>query len=168
RCPDPHQLARAAEEHRRGEHPAVVCGCLAAIGRVRATAAGDIFGLVVRTSRCMIAFALPTWLERLFRVTPPESGEGTQWALSARWTWPYWLTLLLLAFCVAWVVYAYYRERRSLSRWHLLTLAALRMASLAVVLFMIAGVLLIPARTGLPYIVVMMDVSASMANADTY
>ncbi len=120
------------------------------------------------TSRNMIAFALPTWLQRLFGVAPAESGEGTQWGLATRWTWPYWLTLLLVVFCIGYVAYCYYRERRSAGRWHIVTLAGLRMLALALVLFMIAGVLLIPARTGLPYMVVMMDVSASMANADNF
>jgi hypothetical protein len=116
----------------------------------------------------MIGFALPTWLQRLFGVAPAESGEGTQWSLATRWTWPYWLTLLLVVFCIVYVAYCYYRERRSAGRWQILTLAVLRIMALGLVLFMIAGVLLIPARTGLPYIVVMMDVSASMANADTF
>jgi len=116
----------------------------------------------------MIGFALPRWLERLFGALPAEAGEGTQWSLSTRWSWPYWLTLVLLVGCVALVVYCYYRERRTASRRYVITLAALRLAALALVLFMIAGVLLIPARTGLPYIVVMMDVSASMGTTDAF
>jgi hypothetical protein len=74
----------------------------------------------------------------------------------------------LIVFCALYVTYCYYRERRSVGRWYVAMLAALRLAAVSIVLFMIAGVLLTPARTGLPYIVVMMDVSASMANADTF
>ena len=59
---------------------------------------------------------LPPWLERIIGVPSAEAGEGTQWTLSTRWTWPYWLTLLLLIFCVAFVVHFYYRERRSAGR----------------------------------------------------
>jgi hypothetical protein len=116
----------------------------------------------------MFAFWMPPWLERLFGVRPAEAGEGTQWAFSTRWTWPYWLTLLLVIFCVAFVIHFYYRERRVAGRLYVSTMAALRLVGLALVLFMIAGVMLTPARTGLPYIVVMCDVSASMANEDVY
>jgi hypothetical protein len=116
----------------------------------------------------MMAFWLPRWLERLFGAPSAEAGEGTQWALSTRWTWPYWLTLLLVIFCVAFVAHVYYRQRRAAGRWYVAGMAAARLAALALALFMIAGIMLTPARTGLAYIVVLCDVSASMQNEDVY
>jgi len=94
---------------------------------------------------------LPRWVERLLG-EEPGAGEGTVWSLEDSWTWAPWGTLLFVVFAVAFVVTIYLRENPRASAWYRLTLAAIRLALVAVVLLMIAQLALLPQRTGLPYI----------------
>jgi len=110
--------------------------------------------------------ALPDWLQSWLGVDSVP-GEGTAWSLAHAWPWPPWATLLILGALLLVVVGVYRREGRA-SRLRKVFLAALRLASLAVVLVMIAQVALALQRTGLPYVAVLLDNSQSMAAVDRY
>lgn len=116
----------------------------------------------------MIAAALPRWLERLLGVSPAGSGEGTKWGYDTSWNLPPWATLLLLVGCVAVVVLFYLRDRRELGIRLAMLLAGMRSLAILIVLFMLADFVLTRQRTGLPYVVVMVDDSASMTIQDRY
>ncbi|HXT57240.1 MAG TPA: VWA domain-containing protein [Pirellulales bacterium] len=111
---------------------------------------------------------LSPWLERLLGIPQAGSGEGTAWTLDGAWFWPAWATLLLVCGAAAWIVGCYLRETGPASRVYRLTLAAIRLTVTALVLFMIASFVLSLNRTGLPYVVVALDDSASMGTADRY
>lgn len=110
---------------------------------------------------------LPTWIERLLGLQPGP-GEGTAWSLHHSWSWPPWVTLLLVVFAVAFVVAIYLRENRQSARWFRLLLACIRLSLVAIVLLMLAQFVLSLQRTGLPYLVVLLDDSLSMTVADRY
>ncbi|HVW36558.1 MAG TPA: hypothetical protein VHB99_04605, partial [Pirellulales bacterium] len=111
---------------------------------------------------------LPGWLERLLGIPRAGSGEGTAWTLDDAWLWPAWATLLLVAGAAGWILVCYLRDTGSAGRAYRIALAAIRMAVAALVLFMIASFVLSLNRTGLPYVVVALDDSASMGTVDRY
>ncbi len=111
---------------------------------------------------------LPDWLERWLGVNAASPGEGTVWTLENTWSWAPWITLLLAMFAVAWVVFIYARESTSTGRAMRALLVALRLALLAIVVFMIAEFTLSLRRTGLPTVAVLVDDSASMGIQDRY
>ncbi len=114
-----------------------------------------------------MSHSLPTWIERLLGV-PAEPGEGTVWSLENSWNWPAWVTLLFVVFAVAVVVAIYLRENRQAPAWYRAMLAALRLGSVAIVLLMLTQLALLLHRTGLPYLVVLVDDSLSMTVRDPY
>ncbi len=111
---------------------------------------------------------VPNWLERLLGVDPVGSGEGTLWSLEHSWGWAPWITLLLVALAVAWVVYFYVREGAVAGPVYKGLLISIRLALLLLVCLMIAELMLALRRTGLPTVVVMVDDSASMGIPDRY
>jgi len=110
---------------------------------------------------------LPTWMERWFGLAN-RPGMGTAWRLENHWPWPVWATLLLAAVLLALVVHIYLRENRRTSRRFRLMLAALRLCQIALVLLMVAQIELVLQRTGLPYVVVIIDDTRSMNTRDSY
>jgi len=110
---------------------------------------------------------LPEWIERLLGIHAGP-GEGTVWSLEHTWSWPPWVTLLLLALAVALVVAIYLRENRGVARRYRMILAAMRLALVAIVLLMIAQVSLSLKRSGLPYVAMIIDDSRSMTIVDRY
>jgi hypothetical protein len=111
---------------------------------------------------------LPNWLERWLGVEAASPGEGTLWSLENTWSWAPWATLLFSLFAVGFVVYLYAREGTSASRPFKALLVALRLAVIAIVVFMLAEFELTLRRTGLPTIAVVVDDSASMGIEDRY
>ncbi|MGH7139448.1 MAG: VWA domain-containing protein, partial [Pirellulales bacterium] len=111
---------------------------------------------------------LPTWLERWLDVPAAGSGEGTAWSIDSTWPWAAWTTLVFVLLAAVWVLFWYYRESgpaRRLYRW---LLAGLRLALVSLLLMMLAGYVLSLSRTGLAYVVVLLDDSASMGTIDRY
>ncbi len=98
----------------------------------------------------------------------PRGGPGTELTRSHTWPWPPSVTIVLLAVAVALVIFLYARERGSAGRVFKMLLAGLRIALIALVLFMMYGWLLNRYRTDLPDLVLMIDDSQSMALADLY
>lgn len=111
---------------------------------------------------------LPTWIAHLVGVDTADSGEGTAWALDYTWSWAPWVTLLLVVAVAAFVAFCYVREGGSAGRVARVGLTIMRLTAFAIVLFMIAQFVLSLKRTGLPYLVVAIDDSASMNIADRY
>ncbi|HEX4149544.1 MAG TPA: vWA domain-containing protein, partial [Pirellulales bacterium] len=111
---------------------------------------------------------LPKWLEHLLGVQSAGSGEGTLWTLRDSWPLAPWITLLALGGCLALIVSCYLREAGSASRGYRLALAAIRSVLVGILFFMLAEFLLSLERTGLPYVVVIVDDSRSMSIEDRY
>ena len=110
---------------------------------------------------------LPTWMERWFGLSNGP-GMGIAWRLDYHWPWPPWATLLGIAMLVVVIVGIYLREGRQAGRGYRLVLAALRLFALGLVLLMIAQVELFLQRTGLPFVVVIIDDTQSMNTVDSY
>ncbi|MEX0679011.1 MAG: VWA domain-containing protein [Pirellulales bacterium] len=111
---------------------------------------------------------LPQWLARWLGVEAASPGEGTIWSLENTWSWAPWATLVFAIVAVGWVVYFYAREGTAASRAMRGLLVALRLALVAIVVFMIAEFTLSLRRTGLPTVAILVDDSASMGTVDRY
>lgn len=111
---------------------------------------------------------LPIWIERLLGVDTAETGEGTVWGLDHAWGWAPWITVLFVLGTVALIVGVYIREGRTAGQRSALTMALLRLGTVGIVLFMLAEFVLSGQRTGLPYVVVLVDESESMGIVDRY
>jgi hypothetical protein len=111
---------------------------------------------------------LPTWLERWLEVPAAGSGEGTAWSIDSAWPWAAWTTLVFVLFAAVWVLFWYYRESGPARRFYRWLLAGFRLALVGLLLMMLAGYVLSLSRTGLAYVVVLLDDSASMGTVDRY
>jgi hypothetical protein len=111
---------------------------------------------------------LPTWLEPFLGLDAAEPGEGTVWRFDFHWPWPAWATLLMAVGVVGWIVTFYLREAGTARRATRTGLIALRLTTVAILCFMIAQAALSLERTGLPYLVIAIDDSASMSIVDRY
>ncbi len=111
--------------------------------------------------------SLPTWIARLLGIEAGP-GEGTVWSLEHTWAWAPWITLLFLVFAGIFVAAIYLRENRQAPRSFRMSLALVRTLLVVIVLFMLAQYALSLQRTGLPYLVVLVDDSLSMTTVDRY
>jgi hypothetical protein len=107
------------------------------------------------------------WLERWLGLSA-ETGEGAAWGVEWSWTWPAWLSLLIVVLIVAVVTATYARENRRARPAFRAALAAIRLALVAIAVFMLAQATLTLKRTGLPYVALIVDDSLSMTIADRY
>ena len=115
--------------------------------------------------------ALHRLIEWYFSVPSPAPGQGTAWELVARETTAGGLPggiISLGVLGILTIIWMYHREGRSLTRRKLWTMTALRGGSLALLLLMLSGVSLAVQRMGLPYLIVLVDSSASMGIVDQY
>ena len=110
---------------------------------------------------------LPSWIEHWLGLSGGP-GMGVAWRLDYHWPWPAWASLLGVALLVAAIVGIYLRESRQASRCYRLALAAMRLLVLGLALLMIAQVELFLQRTGLPFVVVIIDDTQSMNTVDSY
>jgi hypothetical protein len=108
------------------------------------------------------------WLERMLGVSSSAAGEGTAWGLANRWNWAPWVLLLTLIVVLLLVGTLYFAERGPAGRFARALGALLRISAVTVVLFMIAEWVLTLHRTGLPYVVLLIDDSSSMGIVDRY
>ncbi len=109
---------------------------------------------------------LPHWLARLLGLPDGEGASGVVGRLENRWNWAPWVTLLFLIFCGTLVLWAYWTESGTARRWLRTVLATVRFVLIGLVLLMIAEWILVRDRTDAPYLVVVLDRSASMATVD--
>lgn len=106
--------------------------------------------------------------EWILGIPSAEPGQGTTWRFESSFPWPMWALLLFSAAMVAYVVIVYQRDAGHLTRRARLTLIALRLAAIAALLFVLSGAVLSIERTGLPFVVILLDNSGSMATEDAY
>jgi len=111
---------------------------------------------------------LPQWLESLLGVQSADAGEGTLWQLESAWSWAPWVTVFFALATTALVFFVYFHESGTAGRKLRLALALMRLSAIGILLFMIAEVIITLERTGLPYVLVAVDDSASMAIEDQY
>lgn len=109
--------------------------------------------------------------EGYFGIPAANPGQRTAWkfALPELTAGPLPGGLFVLAVLLLGVsVWVYHRDARRITRRQLLSFIALRCMSLLLVLLMISGVSLSVQKTSLPYLVVLVDTSASMGVIDQY
>ncbi|MCY2995751.1 MAG: hypothetical protein NTY19_49070 [Planctomycetota bacterium] len=97
-----------------------------------------------------------------------RSALGTETSRAHSWPWPPSVTIVLLLAAAALIITVYVKERSSAGRFTKTCLAAIRLALVALVLFMMYGWMLHRHRTELPDIVVVLDDSESMLLPDHY
>lgn len=102
-----------------------------------------------------------------FGVEPARPGEAITPSLRFETPWPQGLTLLVLALAIGLIVYIY-RHEGPAPGWYRGLLAGIRISLVGLALFMLAEAVLAIERVGLPYFVVMVDDSASMARVDRF
>src|SRR5688572_20689984 len=100
-------------------------------------------------------------------VEPARAGEAIAPHLRFERPWSQGVTLPVVASCAALIVWLYSREGAAPLRTKLV-LAGLRIALVLLAVFMLGEAVLSVERTGLPYIVVMADDSASVDRTDQY
>jgi hypothetical protein len=110
--------------------------------------------------------ALKDIAEWLLGIPEADPGQGTAWRYVQNFPWPSWVLVLFLATAFIIVISVYRRDAAQLSRQARFFLAGLRLAALALLLFMLSEAILSIERTGLPFVVVMLDNSGSMATED--
>ena len=115
---------------------------------------------------------MKNFLEWYLGVPPAQPGQGTQWSWLYQTPWPpgmpQWSVLLSAVAVTLYVWWVYRRDANSVSRTGRCGLVALRLAVIGIVLLVLSEVTLIVDRTGLPFIAVLLDDSASMGLADQY
>lgn len=112
--------------------------------------------------------SIPPWLEEWFGVPPAGAGEGTAWTLENSWHWAPWVTVLFCVSTAALVTWLYLKETPGRRAWLRGLLIGLRLSLIVLVLLMIAQLVLSLKRTGLPYVALVIDESASMGIVDQY
>ncbi|MGA2259594.1 MAG: hypothetical protein ABSG53_33375, partial [Thermoguttaceae bacterium] len=110
---------------------------------------------------------LPTWMECWFDLSKGP-GMGIAWRLEYCWPWPPWATLLGVVGLVVVIATIYLRESRQASRGYRLALATMRLLAIGLALLMIAQVEFFLQRTGLPFVVVIIDDTRSMGRIEHY
>ena len=119
----------------------------------------------------MTLLADSTWMrlvEFLFGIDSASAGQGRESKFDPSAPFPTWVTIALLVFVVVYVFLIYSREHstwRAVSRY---VLATLRVAVIGLAIFMLFRLVVLPYRTDLPDLVIVLDDSGSMSHVDTY
>ncbi|MGO9598031.1 MAG: VWA domain-containing protein [Isosphaeraceae bacterium] len=100
-------------------------------------------------------------------VPPPQAGEALTPRIRFDRPWPQWLLLAVVLGGSCLFVWLYRREGKA-STFYKYLLAAIRTCLLLLLVFMISEAVLSVERTGLPYLTIMIDDSASQEIADQY
>ena len=106
-------------------------------------------------------------LADVLQVAPPESGEAISPRLRFDQPWAQWLLIAVVLGGSSSIIWLYRREGRASATAKFL-LAGIRIALLLLLVFMISEAVLSVERTGLPYVTIMIDDSASVRIADQY
>src|SRR3954469_7191917 len=98
---------------------------------------------------------------------PAQAGESTTPQLRLEQSWTQWQCLAIVLASTALVIWLYRREGKA-SPVYKSFLAAIRICLILLVVFMISEPVLSVKRTGLPYMTIMIDDSASERISDQY
>lgn len=104
--------------------------------------------------------------QRIAESPVTSDGQGSETSVFATFTWPGWLAVMVMLGCTAWFAWNYKRERGAVAFWLRSLLVALRCTAVLLILFMLQGWMIQEHRTDLPDLVIMLDVSSSMATRD--
>jgi hypothetical protein len=110
----------------------------------------------------------PGWLADWLGVSTPSGDGAATWSLDSAWDWAPWATVVLGLGAVLWTGMLYARESSSAGKHYRTLLAMLRLATIAIVLIMLAQWALAVRLTGPPSIALTIDRSASMGVVDRY
>jgi hypothetical protein len=113
-----------------------------------------------------IAYWIAELQERLQGRPLAPPGQGEESSVFPTLAWPAWVPAVVLIAVAAWTWWNYRRERGPAGRFFRGLLIGLRIAAVAVLLFMLQGWMLQRHRTDLPELVVLLDISGSMATRD--
>ena len=106
-------------------------------------------------------------LAEVLNVPPAQAGEAISPRIRFEQPWPQWLGLAVVLGGSALIIWLYRREGKA-SAFYKYLLAGIRICLLLLLVFMISEAVLSVARTGLPYLTIMIDDSASVRIADQY
>ena len=111
-------------------------------------------------------------LESYFEIPPTGPGQGTEWNLQWNAPWPVWLpdwvVLLLGTAIIFLLIYAYLKDTIHLDLPKRAGLLSIRLTLFVIVLLFLTKLTLTIHRTGLPFIALLIDDSASMGLEDDY
>lgn len=114
----------------------------------------------------MIETILKSLADRL-GVAPPRAGEAVSPRIRFDQPWPQWALLAVVIGSVALIVWLYRRDGKASGPYKAL-LAGLRISLILLAVFMLSEAVLSVERTGLPYLAVLIDDSASAGIADQF
>jgi von Willebrand factor type A domain len=100
-------------------------------------------------------------------VAPARPGEAINPHIRFEQPWPQWLLVFTFLGSVALIVWLYWHEGKA-SRASKMLLASLRISLVLLAIFMLSEAVLSVERTGLPYLTILVDDSASERIADQY
>jgi hypothetical protein len=100
-------------------------------------------------------------------VPPPQAGEAISPHIRFEQPWEQWLLITVVVGGSSLIVWLYRREGKA-STFYKCALASIRICLLLFLVFMISEAVLSVERTGLPYLTIMIDDSASEQIADQY
>lgn len=111
-------------------------------------------------------------LESYLEIPPTGPGQGTEWNLKWSAPWPLWLpdwvVLLLGTGIVFLLIFAYLKDTIHLALSKRIALLGIRLTLFVIVLLFLTKLTLSIHRTGLPFIALLIDDSASMGLEDDY
>ncbi|MCA9016594.1 MAG: VWA domain-containing protein, partial [Planctomycetaceae bacterium] len=111
-------------------------------------------------------------LESYFDIPPAGPGQGSAWNFQWQTPWPAWLpdwcVLLLGVGILFLLIYAYLKDTAHLNIQKRAILLSLRLALFLIVLLFLTKFTLTIHRTGLPFVALLIDDSASMGLEDDY
>jgi uncharacterized membrane protein len=115
---------------------------------------------------------MQSFFEWYLGIPPAEQGQGTEWTWDYRTPWPSWIppwvVVLAAVASVIYIGWIYRRDAHSASIAKRVVLSLLRIGVLGLVLLILTELCLVVDRTGLPFIAVLIDDSASMSLDDQY
>ena len=115
---------------------------------------------------------MQSFFEWYLGIPPAEQGQGTEWTWDYQTPWPawvpQWLLVVLAVTSVLYVAWVYQRDAHAASIPKRIVLTLLRIGVLGLVLLILTELSLVVDRTGLPFIAVLVDDSASMSLDDQY
>ena len=115
---------------------------------------------------------MKSFLEWYLGIAPAQPGQGTRWSWQHQAPWPAWMPQwMVLVVSVAAIIYlgwVYRKDAQNASTGMRIGLTLLRLSVLVAVLLVLSELTLVVDRTGLPWVAVLIDDSASMGLEDRY